>query len=95
MRVNYYTASKHAVQGYFKSLQFELNQFNIKVSVVEPMWLKTNLGHNAVSPTGSIAVYDVYRKQVNAYTKKSLEEADAPNAVPRSVRRMLSYLCYR
>jgi short-subunit dehydrogenase len=87
--LSYYTASKHAVEGYFKSLRFELNQFNIKVSVVEPMWFKTNLGHNAVSPTGNIADYDVYRKQVNAYTKKSLEEAEAPNAVIKTITKLI------
>ena len=32
--LSYYSASKHAVEGYFKSLRFELNPFNIKVSVV-------------------------------------------------------------
>jgi short-subunit dehydrogenase len=39
----YYGASKHALEGYFKSLRFELNEFNIKVSMVEPMGFKT--GH--------------------------------------------------
>src|SRR5437667_187250 len=37
----YYAASKHALEGYFKALRFELNQFNIQVSMVEPMGFKT------------------------------------------------------
>jgi short-subunit dehydrogenase len=49
--LSYYSASKHAVEGYFKSLRFELKQFNINVSVVEPGWFKTNLGLNALSVT--------------------------------------------
>ena len=45
--VSYYSASKHALEGYFKSLRFELNQFNIKISMIEPTYFKTNLGENA------------------------------------------------
>src|SRR5215218_6337945 len=59
--VAYYTASKHALEGYFKSLRFELNQFNIKVSMVEPMTFKTNIGENAVESKGTILDYDIFR----------------------------------
>jgi short-subunit dehydrogenase len=88
--LSYYTASKHAVEGYFKSLRFELNQFNIKVSVVEPVWFKTNLGHNAVSSTGNIADYDAYRRQANALTKKGLDEAEAPDAVVNTITKLIN-----
>ncbi len=50
--VAYYAASKHALEGYFKALRFELNQFNIKVSMVEPMGFKTNIGTSAVAAKG-------------------------------------------
>uniref|UniRef100_UPI001F07C015 SDR family NAD(P)-dependent oxidoreductase n=1 Tax=Pseudomonas viridiflava TaxID=33069 RepID=UPI001F07C015 len=51
--LSYYSASKHAVEGYFKSLRFELDPFNIRVSMVEPVWFKTKLGLNAVASKGS------------------------------------------
>jgi short-subunit dehydrogenase len=88
--LSYYAASKHAIEGYFKSLRFELNQFNIKVSMVEPMWFKTNLGNHAVSSTVNIADYDSYRKQVNALTKKSLDEAQAPDAVINTISKLIN-----
>ncbi len=87
--LSYYSASKHAVEGYFKSLRFELNQFNIKVSVVEPVWFKTNLGHNAVSATVGIPEYDSYRRQVSAFTKKGLDEAEAPDAVVNTITKLI------
>nr|WP_315233606.1 SDR family NAD(P)-dependent oxidoreductase [uncultured Albidiferax sp.] len=88
--LSYYSASKHAVEGYFKSLRFELNQFNIKVSMVEPVWFKTNLAHNAVSSKGSgIGDYDVYRKQVNAATQKGIDEAEAPDAVVKTIAQLI------
>jgi short-subunit dehydrogenase len=84
-----YAASKHAVQGYFKSLRFELDQFNIKVSMVEPVWFKTNLGNNAVyAGNGRIADYDAYRRQVDAATQKSIDEAEAPDAVVNSISKL-------
>jgi len=87
--LSYYSASKHAVEGYFKSLRFELNQFNIKVSVVEPVWFKTNLGHNAISSTGNISDYNTYRKKVNAATQKGLNEAESPDAVAKIITKII------
>lgn len=87
--LSYYSASKHAVEGYFKSLRFELNQFNIKVSVVEPVWFKTNLGHNAISSTGNIADYNTYRKLVNAATQKGLDEAESPYVVAKIITKLI------
>ncbi|KAA8563164.1 3-oxoacyl-[acyl-carrier-protein] reductase FabG [Pseudomonas extremaustralis] len=88
--LSFYTASKHAVQGYFKSLRFELDQFNIKVNMVEPVWFKTNLGHNAISATTHrIADYDAYRKKVNAATQKGINEAEEPNAVVEKISQLI------
>jgi len=88
--LSYYSASKHAVEGYFKALRFELNQFNIKVSMVEPVWFKTNLAHNAVSANNArIADYNAYRKQANAATQKGIDEAEAPNAVVDTITKLI------
>ncbi|WP_457331847.1 SDR family oxidoreductase [Rhizobacter sp. P5_C2] len=89
--LSFYTASKHAVQGFFKSLRFELNPFNIKVSMVEPVWFKTNLGNHAVAATGrAIGDYDTYRKQANAATQKGLDEAQAPDAVVDAIAKLIA-----
>ncbi|TYQ18627.1 UNVERIFIED_ORG: short-subunit dehydrogenase [Zoogloea ramigera] len=82
----FYTASKHAVQGYFKALRFELDQFNIQVSMVEPMWFKTQLGHNAVAAKkNTIHDYDTYRRKADAATRKGIAEAQAPDAVVNTI----------
>lgn len=88
--LSYYSASKHAVEGYFKALRFELHDFNIKVSMVEPVWFKTNLAENSVSSTGgNIADYDTYRKQVRAATQKGIDEAEAPDAVISTISKII------
>jgi len=88
--LSFYSASKHAVEGYFKSLRFELHDFNIKVSMVEPVWFKTNLAENSVSSTGgSIPDYDTYRKQVRAATQKGIDEAETPEAVISTISKII------
>jgi short-subunit dehydrogenase len=79
--VSYYAASKHALEGYFKSLRFELNQFNIKVVMIEPMSFKTNIGESGTVAAGNIRDYDQFRQKVGAYTKKSFDNAPEPAPV--------------
>ena len=79
--VAYYAASKHALEGYFKALRFELNQFNIKVVMVEPISFKTNISESATVAAGAIRDYDQFRQKVTAYTKKSFDDAPEPTPV--------------
>ena len=87
--LSYYSASKHALEGYFKSLRFELNQFNVKVSMVEPMWFKTGLGEHSDGATGSISDYSVLRNKVNASAQKSMAEAPGPDAVVNTIEKLI------
>jgi short-subunit dehydrogenase len=87
--VAYYSASKHALEGYFKSLRFELNQFNIQVSMVEPMGFRTNIGENAVESKGEINDYDKFRQKINAYRKREFEKAPGPESVVNTVLKIV------
>jgi short-subunit dehydrogenase len=88
--VSYYSASKHALEGYFKSLRFELNQFNIKVSVVEPMGFKTRIGENAMKSTGIINDYHTFRQQIAAFTKREFDNAAGPEPVVHTVLKVVN-----
>lgn len=79
--VSYYAASKHALEGYFKSLRFELNQFNIRVVMVEPASFKTNIGESGTVSTGKIRDYDLFRQKIAAFTKKEFDGAPEPKPV--------------
>lgn len=88
--LSFYSASKHAVEGYFESLRYELNQFNIKVCMVEPVWFKTNIGQHSVSPKGNeITDYNNYRKKVNALTQQGLDTAKSPEAVVDTITKLI------
>jgi len=47
-----YCASKHAVQGYFEALRAELYPKNVKVTIVSPGRVYTNISVNAIDKNG-------------------------------------------
>jgi len=48
-----YSASKHALHGFFESVRMELYNDNIKVLLVCPEKVKTNMSYNAIKADGS------------------------------------------
>jgi short-subunit dehydrogenase len=88
--VAYYSASKHALEGYFKSLRFELNQFNIAVSMIELTYFKTNLGENAIVSNEEIPEYDTFRLKIDAYTSNAIENAPGPGAVINTIMKIVN-----
>ena len=85
----YYAASKHALEGYFKALRFELNEFNIKVSMVEPVGFKTNIVTNSKVAENKINDYDKYRTVLQAYTKDLFSKSEEPTAVIKSLLKLV------
>ncbi len=47
-----YSASKHALQGYFESLRAELSEDPVKITIVSPGRIKTNISLNSLTKTG-------------------------------------------
>ncbi len=47
-----YAASKHALHGFFESLRMEVDKDNIKVLLVCPGKIRTNISMNAITATG-------------------------------------------
>lgn len=85
----YYAASKHALEGYFRALRFELNEFNIKVSMVEPVGFKTNIVTNSKIAENNISDYDVYRTTLKEYTKDLFSKSEEPVAVVKTLLKLV------
>lgn len=85
----YYSASKHALEGYFKTLRFELNEFNVKVSMVEPVGFRTNILSNSIVASKSIKDYDAYRGKLIEYTKDVFSNSEEPKAVINTMLRVV------
>jgi short-subunit dehydrogenase len=49
----FYSASKFALESYSEALSIEVGQFNIKVSLIEPGFFKTNL-HQTMSHVDNV-----------------------------------------
>ncbi len=85
----YYAASKHALEGYFRALRFELNEFNIKVSMVEPVGFKTNIVTNSIAANNKIGDYESYRKKLEAYTADLFTKSEEPTAVVNTLLKLV------
>ncbi len=48
-----YAASKHALHGFFDTLRAEVHEYNIKVTLFSPAYIKTNIAVNALTKDGS------------------------------------------
>ena len=88
--VAYYSASKHALEGYFKSLRFELNQFNIKVSIVEPQYTRSNIQSNGIMGKGKVEDYNKFRQNIEAFYSKEFAKAPEPTAVVNKVMNIIN-----
>ena len=85
----YYGASKHALEGYFKSLRFELNEFNIKVAMVEPMGFKTGIISNSFVAEEKINDYDTYRGKIERFSKDLFENSPEPTPVINTLLKLI------
>jgi short-subunit dehydrogenase len=85
----YYSASKHGLEGYFRALRFELDQFNIKVCMVEPVGFKTNIVTNSKVAENAISDYDSYRATLEVYTKDLFATAEEPTVVVKTLLKLV------
>ncbi len=76
-----YAASKHALEGYSESLDHEVRQFGIRVSVVEPGFTRTNVNQNGQLAGRSLEVYANERHRVLEVIKRSIANGDEPAKV--------------
>lgn len=76
-----YSASKHAVEGLSETLDHEVREFGIRVTLVEPSFTKTNLDANAPIAGNLISAYDSTRETVSKAIQKNVQKAPTPEGV--------------
>ena len=82
-----YAASKHALEGYSASLRYELRQFGIHVSLIEPGDIQT--GIVAVPHSNPIAAYNGIREQVTAVHNANVQNGPPAEKVARVILRAI------
>ena len=80
-----YSASKHAVEGLSETLDHEVRQFGIRVTLVEPSYTRTNLEANSPQAKSRIADYDRERELVSRAVADSVNGAPEPSQVANTI----------
>src|SRR5258708_20989463 len=73
-----YGASKHALEGYSESLDHEVRQFGIRVSVIEPGFTQSKIAQNSLLATQSLPEYTNDRNRVVAVIQESIAKGEDP-----------------
>lgn len=81
----FYTAAKHALEGYTETLAAEVHQFNIRLVLVEPGFFRTNIHLAMVQGTRRVPDYDAVRAPLASALLQSLERGGDPVEVARVI----------
>ncbi len=85
----YYAASKHALEGYYKALRYELTEFNIHVAMIEPGSFKTNIMENSSTTLNRIEDYNSLRSKSEKYADFIVEQGEDPAMVAAKVLKVV------
>jgi NAD(P)-dependent dehydrogenase (short-subunit alcohol dehydrogenase family) len=77
----HYSAVKHALEGYSESLDHEIRTFNIRVSVIEPAFVRTVFDQNGIKPDSPLREYDEARATLEGLLRDVMPVADPPEVV--------------
>lgn len=86
----FYVASKHALEGYCKSLRLELSALGISVSVVQPGYVKTNILNAFEHSDTGIKDYDKNRSRFMSVFLENLNRAPGPQKVGKVVAKIVN-----
>jgi NAD(P)-dependent dehydrogenase (short-subunit alcohol dehydrogenase family) len=82
-----YASTKHALEGLSESLDHEVRDFGIRVTLVQPNFTKTGFGSHAIGVVETIDAYDGMRQRVLAAVEKSIQSGGSPDAVAAEILR--------
>jgi NAD(P)-dependent dehydrogenase (short-subunit alcohol dehydrogenase family) len=84
-----YAGTKHAIEGLSESLDHEVRAFGIRVVLIEPSYVRTNLEANAAQAEGRIDAYAAQRLRTAAAITHDTNTAPEPKVVAEEVLRSI------
>lgn len=87
---SYYSASKHAIEGYVESLLYEVEPFGIDLTLIEPGAANTPLKDNKAETSMKLEAYNTPRKRVIQMWEKQLENGTDPEHIARAILNALN-----
>jgi NAD(P)-dependent dehydrogenase (short-subunit alcohol dehydrogenase family) len=85
--LGFYSASKHAIEGYGESLDHEVRNLGVRVVLIEPVFMKTKLDNNAAVAAHPLDVYAAPRGRVQGAVSKAVDGAEDPSVVAEAIVR--------
>jgi short-subunit dehydrogenase len=82
-----YASTKHALEGLSESLDHEVRAFGIRVVLIEPHFIRTNLDASAAQAEGRIDAYAPQRQRTAAVITHNTNTAPEPKLVAEEVLR--------
>src|SRR5262245_54477532 len=84
-----YASTKHAIEGLSESLDHEVRAFGIRVILIEPLYIRTNLDASAAQAEGRIDDYAAQRHLTAALVTHNTNTAPDPSVVAEEVLRSI------
>lgn len=81
----YYSATKHALEGYSESLDHEVRGFGIRVVVIEPGATNTSFDSSTMAADQPLTAYDTLRAGYQAAYDRVMADADTPESVAQTI----------
>lgn len=79
--MTFYTASKHALEGYAESLDHEVREFGIRSILVEPSFMNTAINSNPIEPDLPIQDYVKKRENFARFVEAGVASSPSPELV--------------
>jgi short-subunit dehydrogenase len=86
---SFYSASKFALEGYTEALRHEVKRFNIRVSIVEPGFVKTEAADRVPNALNSLEVYTSLRQRLASEFSQSMRNGMPPIMVATNILRII------
>ena len=83
----YYSATKHALEGYSESLDHEVREFGVRIALIEPGATQSSFEGSTISADAPLAAYDVSRAKYHLVWKRTMASAETPESVAHTILR--------
>lgn len=81
----YYSATKHALEGYSESLDHEVREFGVRVAVIEPAATKTSFESSTIQTDRPLSAYDASRAKYFVAFDRAMAVADTAESVAETI----------
>ena len=85
----YYAATKAALLAYTEQLRYEVKNFGVNVSVLEPGFFRTNIGETRGTPLHTIRDYDQMRTRAITSLKEEFQKGGDPKLVAQTILKII------